>query len=951
MRLAYLRSVREALLDRDAELGQLAAEVERVRAGAGRVIVVEGAAGIGKSSLLAAATSSAEARGVTVLRARPGPLEQDAAWGVARQLFAPLQRDPVLWGAMTVGAAGLARRVLDPEAPELALAGDAMHAAAHGLEWLAVNVAEREPAVLVVDDVHWADAPSLRWLAQLAGRLDELRLGVLCAVRSGEPPGQPDLLAQLLATAPADPLRPRALGPAAAQALVRERLPSADATFAHACHAVTAGNPFLLGALLRRLEAERVTPTDQVAAGLSAFGPEQVARTVELQLTRLPDGATALARSLAVLGSSVPLRHAAQLAGLTLEDAAQLADGLRAAGLLDGDRKLGLTHPLVAGALRASLGAGASARWHARAADMFAADGADPERIALHLLHTDPAAALEPVTALRLAAQRAIARGAPESAATFLRRALMEPPPVQSVAADVRLELGLALAAHVLPDAGQLLHEAVEMAASPGQRAEIALRGGRALGLAGHSSDALALCHRGLEHAADVAPEAVARLEAELVCNAWLHADSTPEARARLLHPAAPMATLELWRTNAAFEAMLSGRPAGDAVALLRPALESDALAGEHDSVLQSVATLVLILGEDLRTACAGCTALIDLARPRGWLIALAHGSFLRAFALVRAGRIREAEADARLAYEFKRRHSPLSALLWGLSPLIDALTELDEFDSADAALVDVGIDDAPAGALTSALFLQSRGRLRLAQHRPADALADLLGAAARWQELDVVNPGLATWRVDAADALIALGDRTPARLHAEDHLALAQRFGLPGPLGAGLRALARSAGRDERVALLQRAVTLLADSPAQLEHVRALVDLGAALRRANRRADARAPLRRALDLAEPGGMRLLAARALDELQAAGARPRRTALTGPQALTAAEHRVASLAVDGHSNREIAEQLYVTQRTVETHLTHVFQKLDIRARAELRAALAGDDSAARAPAPA
>ena len=137
------------------------------------MIVVEGVAGIGKSSLLAAAIGSAEAQGVTVLRARAGPLEQDAAWGVARQLFAPLQRGPQ-WSELTVGAAGLARRVLDAEAPEPALAGDAMHAAAHGLEWLAVNLAERAPAVLVVDDVHWADAPSLRWLAQLAvrGRFD-----------------------------------------------------------------------------------------------------------------------------------------------------------------------------------------------------------------------------------------------------------------------------------------------------------------------------------------------------------------------------------------------------------------------------------------------------------------------------------------------------------------------------------------------------------------------------------------------------------------------------------------------------------------------------------------------------------------------------------------------------------------------------------------------------------
>jgi tetratricopeptide (TPR) repeat protein len=263
------------------------------------------------------------------------------------------------------------------------------------------------------------------------------------------------------------------------------------------------------------------------------------------------------------------------------------------------------------------------------------------------------------------------------------------------------------------------------------------------------------------------------------------------------------------------------------------------------------VATFVLILGEDLETACAGCTALIDLARPRGWLIALAHGSFLRATALVRAGRIREAEADARLSFEFKLRHSPPAGAALGAVSAHRLAHRARRAGRRRRALVAAGIDEPPPGAMTSPLLLQARARLRLAQHRPADALADLVDAAARWDELDVLNPALASWRVDAAEALSALGDRASARRHADEHLALAERLGLPGPLGAGLRALARSAGRDERVALLERAVTLLADSPVQLEHVRALVDLGAALRRANRRADARAPLRRALDLAE----------------------------------------------------------------------------------------------------
>ena len=193
-----------------------------------------------------------------------------------------------------------------------------------------------------------------------------------------------------------------------------------------------------------------------------------------------------------------------------------------------------------------------------------------------------------------------------------------------------------------------------------------------------------------------------------------------------------------------------------------------------------------------------------------------------------------------------------------------------------------------------------------------------------------------AGWRAEAVEALVVRGEAAEARRLAHEQLELGEQLGTPGARGAALRVLARTA--TEPIPLLERAVEMLAGSPARLEHTRALVDLGAALRRANRRADARAPLRRALEQADRSGMRLLARRAREELNAAGARPRRSALSGPGALTPAEHRVAELAARGHGNREIAERLYVTQRTVETHLTHAFQKLGIGSRAELAAVL-------------
>ena len=917
-----------ALLDRDVEMRELSRRIAAVRSGAGCVIVVEGPAGIGKSTLLEATSAVARGDGSEVLRARCSPLEQHAPWGTAQQLLEPLRRRAD-WDELLVGAAALAERALAPGPVEPAPPGEAMYAAVRGLVWLASNLSERAPALLVIDDIHWADAPTLRWLAVLSRSLEELPLGVLCAVRAGEPAGAPELLAELLAAAPDPSVRPRALGPAASETLVRERLPAAPASFAHACHAVTGGNPFLLRALLAELAATGIEPGDETAAQLSSFGPEQVARGLERQLARLPEGARPLARAVAVLGPGTPLRHAASLAGLGLDDAARAADALRAAGLIDGGEPLALAHPLIAGVLYDALAPGERALLHARAAELLDADRADAERVALHLLRTEPRAELQTVATLREAAARAGARGAPQSAAAYLRRALTEPPAGAAEEADLRLELGLALAAHLQPDAYDLLQEAVA-AATPGQRGAMALKAARALGLIGRFGGAVALCHQGLEGAPDGVRE---RLEAELVSVAWTRADTIGEARRRSRAGGPP----GLFQIAASMDGVTDARPAAETLAQLRPAL--GALDGEADSLVGSVAALHLIVNDELDDAIELCEALIDTARPRGWLISLAHGTMLRAMALVRAGEVHDAESDARLTFDYKLPVAPPEAMLWSLTFLVDALVELDDLQGAEAALAAAGqLGAPPEGALPGPMHLQSRARLRLAQHRQADALADALQAGERARELGLLHPVFATWRIEAAEAL---GDDPEARRLAHEQLELAEQVGTDGARGAALRAV----GRAERdLDTLQHAVDVLEDSPVRLEHTRALVDLGAALRRANRRADAREPLRRALELSSGGGMRLLARRARDELHAAGARPRRSALSGPDALTPAEHRVATLAAQGLGNRAIAEQLYITRRTVETHLTHAFQKLDIATRADLPAALRGEERA-------
>jgi DNA-binding CsgD family transcriptional regulator len=206
-----------------------------------------------------------------------------------------------------------------------------------------------------------------------------------------------------------------------------------------------------------------------------------------------------------------------------------------------------------------------------------------------------------------------------------------------------------------------------------------------------------------------------------------------------------------------------------------------------------------------------------------------------------------------------------------------------------------------------------------------------------------VLTPGLVPWRSQAA---LALGGENAdeARRLAREELELARVFGAPRTLGVALRAAGLTGLANEGIRLLREAVAVLEDSPARLEHARAVVELGAALRRQGRRSEARGVLERGMDSAQACGATALAQRAREELRASGARPRRLAVTGVDALTGAERRVADLAAQGLTNRQIARALVVSLPTVETHLRHVFRKLDISSRTQLGEQLGADRSA-------
>ena len=269
---------------------------------------------------------------------------------------------------------------------------------------------------------------------------------------------------------------------------------------------------------------------------------------------------------------------------------------------------------------------------------------------------------------------------------------------------------------------------------------------------------------------------------------------------------------------------------------------------------------------------------------------------------------------------------------------LVQALVEQGEFDAAEQALAPLD-SEAESGSLISPPLRFARGKLRVAQGRVTEGLEDILAVGALLTRSLVTSPVL-PWRSEAALVQLARGDRESAGRLAEEELRLARAFGAPRALGVALRAAGVVAGGDRGASLLRDAIDVLERGESRLEKARALADLGAMLRRRNRRTEARGLLREALDAAHRAGAKPLAEYAETELRATGARPRRVVLSGLDSLTASERRVAELASQGLSNREVAQTLFVTARTVEGHLTSVFRKLQVGSREELPAALAG-----------
>jgi DNA-binding CsgD family transcriptional regulator len=936
------------LWEREAECALLDAAIKDAVQGRGRLVLVEGPGGIGKSRLLAEARHQAGEAGAQVASARGTELERDFAFGMVRQLFESLllRADTTTRETLWTGPAAQARAVFED------VGGDAHDvpgdfAVLHGLFWLTANACQKQPLVLVVDDLHWCDVPSLRFLAYLMPRLDGLQVLIIAALRTGARPADDRLLAPLLADSNVLVLRPGLLNESSTAQLLGQALPApVDPTFAGACHAASGGNPLLLFELTRTLAAERITPSAENAGKVADLGASAVSRLVRARLTHLPLETQALVQTVAILGDRVALSIAAAVTGQSMASTNDHAATLERLDILRTDGStVSFVHPLVRTAVYATVGPAKRAAAHSEAARLLAKVGASPEQIAAQLLHAPPARDAEAVVFLQQAAEQAVRRGSPQAAFIYLERALQEPP---ATAEETAALLGQAGAVAQLVDwrkARNYLSQALQIASEPTARAGIVEPLARALFMLGQNHEAVPLYEQAIaalhseEHFLDLRQQLQAGLINVTVANAQLHgkADSLV-SRLRAI-PTSPGVGGRCLDAILGWHTAIAAVDRDEAVRLTRRALAGGVLVDQaSDTEVLADAEWVLIAADLEEVFSVFETALAGAYR-RGTTTAIAVAACLRSLAWYRCGQLTEAEADATQAREICATANLDVAYPLVASFLADTLLDRGHLDQAAEVLDWADHAELPATAAQWYWAQASKGRLLLKQGKTQQGLELLTECGQRYAAHGWYNPAFLSWRPDAVLALHLLGQDSEARVLAREDLHFAREWGAPWALGRALRATGMVTAGEEGLALLEEAVRVLEPSWARLEHAAALADLGATLRRANQREKARTPLRQALDLATRCGAAPLADQARSELAVAGGRPRRLTLMGPDALTPSERRIAELAASGGlTNRQIAQQLYVTPKTVEVHLSAVYRKLSITSRLQLGSAL-------------
>jgi DNA-binding CsgD family transcriptional regulator len=613
------------------------------------------------------------------------------------------------------------------------------------------------------------------------------------------------------------------------------------------------------------------------------------------------------------------------------------------AGVIESGGTVRFSHPILRTAIYGDLSPAERERLHCTASKILEERGAPSGQVAAHVLRCEPGADLEATRLLRDAARDALAFGDAPGAAALLARALNEPPtPAERPA--VVLELGLARARAGMPEALTPLTEVVEHGEEEPAITAAASELSGMLFFAGRAAEGAAVLRRAQERLPAVGP-AREQLEVALLAASYTSVSARREADAtiaKLRDPGGPARGVLQATTLAtlAMDEVTYLRSATRAIDLAQRALAAGLPREPHRGeswVLLALAALTAC--DALDDALRGVDEILADARARGSALTVVTVSSLRANIELRRGNLIASQADAQTAIELAP--DLLGAEFAGLGVAAAVLTGLERDETPDSLrrLIDGAGIRYDTEFMPNATLRYASGVLRAAAGNHAAAIEELRGCAFDHPAYGGGNPAMFPWRSSAALSLVEVGRRSEAQALTADEVQRAQSFGAPRAIGIALRAQALVGAPRQRSAGLAAALEVLADSPARLEYARVLVDLGATHRAAGQRTVAREPLLEGLTLAAHCGARTLERRARSELAAIGVRPGGVDRAGPDSLTASERRVAELAAAGGTNREIAQTLFVTEKTVETHLGRAFRKLGITSRRQLPDVLA------------
>ncbi|MEV8097724.1 AAA family ATPase [Kitasatospora sp. NPDC085879] len=938
------------ILERNGERSALERFLRGTAEGAGRAVLVEGAPGIGKSTLLHWAAAAASGEGLNVLRARSTEMERRFAFGIVRQMFGDIVRhadgrESWLRAADLVPALAALGSVDDERFSE----GD--FAVLHSLHQLVVRYTEAHgPVVLVADDAHWGDSASLRFLAYLLPRLGGLP--VLLLMSSRIPTGPEAVAVPQLAQDPdCEVVRLRPLSLSAAEDFLRVSLTRpAEPEFVDACHAVSGGNPYLLTELVRVLSAEGIEPTAANAPWVTGPGVGAVHRRVALWLQRHTESAGDVARAAAVLGPDASLGRIGAMTGLAVVDVARAVQTLEQMEFVRQVRThcptrsetvVEFVHPLVRAAVYESVGLDERIRAHLAAADLLRAEGLSAEHAAAHLMSTPGAGSPEHAAVLHRAGTDALRRGAPQVALDLLRRCRAEGGPADRHTA---LLGDLAAAAELVDTTATLgyLREMLALTTDPLERAVVTARAGIALFNTGGWEEFRSLTEQSLRELAAAAVDSdLARALEDAMQASMVTADyfavggSAPPQPLQGFREEPPrpgwggrvldalVATVDLHSCRA------------DAPARARRALAGDELllAWGADGAV-SAAWFTLIAAEDVSVP-PRLDAALERAGRHGALRNAAAARSARALVALRRGELPTAAAEAKEAARAASAANNHVITVVAHHAMAEAALDRDDLAAAEAVLSTDIVRDIVEGSFSVYSLVLKGSSCRLLQAR-----GHLQEAADRWLELGAEyaatplagrNPAFLPWRTGAAACLRATGAIREARRLAEQDLAAARQWEAPSPIGRALRSLASTLPAADALPLLAESADVLQHSWARLEYARTLHAQGVVLRDRGSRSDARKALESGLALSQACGAVHLAERIRVDLRLAGGRPPRTGVLGVDSLTPRERRVGDLAAAGRSNQEISEVLFITPKTVETHLAAVYRKLTVTRR--------------------